>query len=126
MADLNVLDQLAALNATIQTIPINPAAGERTVQKLELVKRGLDDARLGLWARLQGAHSQDVVSFEERFRVRRALELCTRLTADLRLGVMNPSHNEFADLWIAAMELGQAIQTARAQIDMQGGAQEPR
>jgi hypothetical protein len=28
---------------------------------------------------------------------------------------MNPGHPEFADLWIATVELSQAIQAARAQ-----------
>jgi len=121
MADPNVMDQLAALNATIQTIPVSTGDGDPPVQELEAVKRGLDDARLGLWARLQGAHADDVQAFEERFRVRRALELCTRLTADLRIGVMNPEHPEFADLWIATVELSQAIQAARAQLDSRGG-----
>ncbi len=121
MADPNVMDQLAALNATIQTIPITTEDGDRSVEELEAVKRGLDDARLGLWARLQGAHAADVSAFEERFRVRRALELCTRLTADLRVGVMNPEHPEFADLWIATVDLSQAIQAARAQADSRDG-----
>ncbi len=121
MDDSNVMDQLAALNTTIQTIPLSTESGDRSVQELEAVKRGLDDARLGLWARLQGAHSDDVLAFEERFRVRRALELCTRLTADLRIGIMNPEHPEFADLWIATVELSQAIQAARAQADARDG-----
>lgn len=125
MSDPNVLQQLAALNATIQTIPIQVGDGDRSVQNMEEVKRGLDDARLGLWARLQGAHSDNVVAFEERFRVRRTLELCTRLTTDLRLGVMNPEHQEFADLWIAAVELGQTIQSARARPGLDGGG-DPR
>jgi hypothetical protein len=115
MADARVMDQLAALNATIQTIPISADEGNSSVRELEAVKRGLDDARLGLWARLQGANADDVQSFEERFRVRRSLELCTRLTTDLRIGVMNPAHPEFADLWIATVELSQAIQAARVQ-----------
>jgi hypothetical protein len=114
MAEPNVLEQLAALNATLQTIPVGSEDGDHSVEELEEVKRGLDDARLGLWARLQGAHADDVVAFEERFRVRRALELCSRLTTDLRIGVMNPTHPEFADLWIASVELSQAIQAARA------------
>ena len=115
MAETNVMDQLAALNAAIQTIPVSTENGDPLVQDLEAVKRGLDDARLGLWARLQGAHADDVTAFEERFRVRRALELCSRLTTDLRIGIMNPAHPEFADLWIATVELSQAIQAARAQ-----------
>lgn len=120
MAD-NVLHQLAALHETLQSIPIRSAGDRPAMEKLEAVKRGLDDARLGLWARLQGAHANDITAFEERFRIRRALELCSRITTDLRIGIMNPGHPEFADLWIATVELSQAIQEARAQLDQQGG-----
>lgn len=116
MADQKLLEQLAALNATLQAIPLRSAADQPSMEKLEAVKRGLDDARLGLWAKLQGAHAADIRSFEERFRIRRALELCSRITTDLRIGIMNPAHPEFADLWIATVELSQAIQAARAQL----------
>jgi hypothetical protein len=71
MAEPNVLEQLAALNATLQTIPVGSEDGDHSVEELEEVKRGLDDARLGLWARLQGAHADDVVAFEERRSVDR-------------------------------------------------------
>ena len=114
MTSPDVMEQLAALNAAIQTIPIQARTDRKSLERLEEVKQGLDDARLGLWARLQGAHSDDVRTFEERFRARRAVELCSRLTTDLRLGVVDPSHPEFADLWITALDLGKAIQDARA------------
>ena len=116
MTEPNVMAQLAALNAAIQTLPIQPKTDRKSVERLEEVKQGLDDARLGFWARLQGAHSDDVRTFEERFRARRAVELCSRITADLRLGVMDASHPEFADLWIAAMDLTKAVQDARAKL----------
>ncbi len=113
MSDIKVMERLAAFNTAVQAMPI-PVGGEtEAIFKLQEVKRALDDVRLGLWARLQGAHSRDARSFEERFRVRRAMELCLRLTGDLRSGLMNPGHQEYDDLWIAAVELGQAIQTAR-------------
>ncbi len=113
MSDSKVMDQLAAFNSAVQAIPI-PTGGEaEAVLQLQEVKRALDDVRLGLWARLKGAHSKDAREFEERFRVRRAMELCLRLTSDLRSGLMNPGHQEYDDLWIAAVELGQAIQSAR-------------
>jgi len=80
----------------------------------------LDDLRLRLWALLRAAHVEDPVAFEQGFRVRRATELCTRLTADLRNGVMNPQLTEFADLWIASVDLSQAIPAARNQADGEG------
>jgi hypothetical protein len=113
MSDSNVMEQLAAFNSAVQAIPI-PTGGEAAaVLQLQEVKRALDDVRLGLWSRLKGAHSKDARAFEEQFRVRRATELCLRLTSDLRSGLMNPGHQEYDDLWIAAVELGQAIQSAR-------------
>ena len=47
MPDQKLLDQLAALNATLQSIPIRSAADQPAIDTLEAVKRGLDDARLG-------------------------------------------------------------------------------
>lgn len=113
MAESGLLNQLAALNAAIDGIPIVPGVEDDRYHELEEVKRGLDDARLGLWARLQGVRADDAKVFSERFRVRRCLEMCTRLTTDLRLGLMPPEHPEFADLWIEVTELAKAIQEGR-------------
>ncbi len=113
MEESSVLTQLAALNATIDEIPIIPGVEDERFHELEQVKRGLDDARLGLWARLQGVHDDDARVFSERFRIRRCLEMCSRLTTDLQLGLMPADHPEFADLWIAVSELGQEIQAGR-------------
>lgn len=115
MSDSPVLDQLAVLNATIDNIPVIPGADDEHLKQLEAVKRGLDDARLGLWARLQGVHATDAKVFSERFRIRRCLEICTRLTTDLKLGLMPADHPEFSDLWIAVTDLGKAIQEGRAE-----------
>jgi len=117
MSNSSVLDQLAALNASINDIPIVPGVEDDRVHELEAVKRGLDDARLGLWARLQGVHAADAKAFSESFRIRRCLEMCTRLSTDIRLGLMPADHPEFADLWIAVTELGRAIQAGRGAVD---------
>ncbi|NOT09081.1 MAG: hypothetical protein HOP28_12850 [Gemmatimonadales bacterium] len=113
MHDVPLIDRLAELNRAIQaTAPIG-ADGQDAVPNLEELKRGLDDMRLSLWGRLQAAHTDDVRGFEEKFRIRRATELCVRLTADLKAQLMNPAHAEFADLWIGVVELGKTIQAAR-------------
>jgi len=113
MSDSAMLEQLAVLNATIESIPVTPGVDDARLEELEAVKRGLDDARLGLWARLQGVHATDAQVFSERFRIRRCLEICTRLTTDLKLGLMPADHPEFSDLWIAVTDLGNAIQAGR-------------
>jgi hypothetical protein len=113
MAEAGVLNRLAALNAAIDDIPIVPGVEDDAFHELEEVKRGLDDARLGLWARLQGVRENDAKVFSERFRIRRCQEMTTRLTTDLRLGLMPADHPEFADLWIEVTELAKAIQEGR-------------
>jgi hypothetical protein len=121
MADPNISDQLRTLGAWLQTMPVEPAGGDTATEDPEEIKRILDDMRLTLWGRLRASHASDARAFEEQFRARRALELCTRLSTDLKLGIVDPRHKEFGDLWIAAVELGQSIQAARARQSAEAG-----
>ncbi len=114
MPESPLLTQLAALNAAVGEIPIIPGVEDGQFEELEEVKRGLDDMRLGLWGRLQGVRSDDAQAYSERFRIRRCQEICTRLSTDLKLGLMTADHPEFADLWITLNELAAAIQKARS------------
>ena len=113
MSKVSIGDHLARLNIALQALETRPTSGLMPVEELSEVKRALDDLRLRVWALLKAPHDSDPASFEERFRVRRASELCVRLTSDLRAGLLNPVHPEYADLWIATMDLNQAIHAAR-------------
>jgi hypothetical protein len=113
MSEVSIGDHLARLNIALQALETRASRGTMPVDELSEVKRALDDLRLRVWALLKAPHDRDPATFEERFRVRRATELCVRLTADLRAGLLNPAHAEFADLWIATMDLSQAIHNAR-------------
>jgi len=117
MSDVTIGDHLSRLNLTLQALEGRASSGAMPVDDLSDVKRVLDDLRLRIWALLRAAHAEDPAGFEERFRVRRATELSVRLTTDLRAGLMNPRHTEFADLWIAASDLSQAVHAARTQPD---------
>lgn len=116
MSEVSIGDHLARLNIALQGLETRTTRGT-PVDELSEVKRSLDDLRLRVWALLKAPHDRDPASFEERFRVRRATELCVRLTADLRAGLLDPAHSEYADLWIATMDLSQAIHSARNQPD---------
>jgi len=115
MSEVSIGDHLGRLNIALQALETRATRGSMPVEELSEVKRSLDDLRLRVWALLKAPHDRDPATFEERFRVRRATELCVRLTADLRAGLLNSEHPEFADLWIATMDLSQAIHTARNQ-----------
>ena len=119
MTDVSIGDHLSRLNLALSALEAR-TSGATPVAELSECKRVLDDLRLRLWALLRAAHVEDPAGFEQRFRIRRATELCTRLTTDLRNGLMDPRHSEFADLWIATVDLSQAIQAARNQADGEG------
>lgn len=110
MADESLQDRVTALHTALH----GPAAAAGNLPQLEDLKRWLDDTRLRLWGKMQAAHAPSVAEFEERFRVKRATELCTRLTADLKSHLMHPDLPEYSDLWIAVTELAQAVQASRA------------
>jgi hypothetical protein len=115
MSEVSIGDHLARLNIALQGLETRATRASMPVEQLSDVKRALDDLRLRVWALLKAPHDQHPETFEERFRVRRATELCSRLTGDLRAGLLNPQHSEFADLWIATKDLSLAIPTARNQ-----------
>lgn len=108
-----LLAQLSALNAAIETMPIPPSGEPAQLDELEAIKHGLDDARLALWARMQGVRTADARAFAERFRIRRAVELSTRLTTDLQLELLDAGHPEFDDLRAAATDLLHIIERKR-------------
>jgi hypothetical protein len=121
MTDLTLADLLAAMKSAIARLQPGSGPGAVSIEEMENLKGSLDSLRLALWARLQAAHTEEPRTFEERFRLRRATELCSRLTADLQAGLFSPAHAELADLWIVVAELGEAIQAVRHQAGPPGG-----
>ncbi|HSB54513.1 MAG TPA: hypothetical protein VLD58_09165, partial [Gemmatimonadales bacterium] len=117
MPALTISDLLNALQAAIQGLESRSGTDIVSAQELEKVKLRLDDIRLSLWAHLQRLHTDDLTRFEQRFRVRRAGELCVRLRADLDAHLLDADQPEFADLWIITNQLSQAIQTSRQRGD---------
>ena len=113
MPEIPFQDRVTTLQAVLQ-----PSAGTTTPEKptlpeLEELKRWLDDSRLEVWGKLRAAHQPTVPEFEARFRIRRAVDLCNVLTAEFRAGPLNAQLAEAAILGVAALELSQAIRTAR-------------
>jgi hypothetical protein len=113
MDQLTLTDLLAALQAAIRGLEARSGTDAVSVKELERVKVTLDDIRLSLWMHLQRLHVDDVAGFEQKFRVRRAVELCSRLKADLDTHLLDAARPEFADLWIVANDLSRSIQTSR-------------
>ena len=115
MNDPTITDQLARLTVSVQVMEERFTHGERPEGDLSDVKRSLDDLRLRLWGLMQASHAEDPQAFLERFRLRRAIELSGRIAADLRVGTLDPRHKELSDLWITAVDLTRAIESARGE-----------
>jgi hypothetical protein len=111
MAEPSFGDQVSTLNSTLRAIEVRLALGRAPVEDLEDFKSALDDMRLRLWG-LLGSTGGDQ-GFQERFRIRRATEMCRGLGADLRAGAMSGRHTELNALRDAAGELGSSIEQAQ-------------
>lgn len=109
MPDPTLLQHLTALRGAIEALPLPDGPTDEQFETLETVKHGLDDARLNLWARLQGLHTTDLQAFTHRFRAQRAVEICSRLTTDIRLGLLSPDDPAFTTLLGTLLELARAI-----------------
>jgi len=110
MAKPTFVQQVATLNATLETIEDSLANGQAPVEGLEDFKSALDDVRLRLWGLLSAAGGDDYKGFQERFRIRRATEMSRGLGGDLRTGTISGRHRELAGLREAATELTQSIE----------------
>ena len=113
MSDVPFQARITALEAAIRPAADPALPGAASLPELESLKGWLDDVRLDVWGKLQAAHQPAASSFEERFRVQRATEICGRLAADLRAGRVNHQLGEFALLTVTVADLADAIHTAR-------------
>jgi hypothetical protein len=113
MAEPSFADQISTLNSTLRAIEVRLALGRAPAEGLEDFKGSLDDMRLRLWGLLGAAGGEDSRGFQERFRIRRAVEMCRSLAADLRSGAVSGRHPELASLREASAELEQGIRRAQ-------------
>jgi len=104
-------DQVAAFNDVLQQIEARVATGEVGREAVQDFKSAVDDLRLRLWSVLSTGSANDYHAFQERFRLRRAKEICQGLEDDLQHGALNPRNEELVPLGSAAGSLANRIQT---------------
>ena len=97
------------INGAVDAIEVRFKAGEVLVSDIEALKDNIDHARLRLWMMIQAPPAQDRLGYEERFRIRRARELCGRLAKDLTAGKIQTKHPEFAELAVMSLKLQEAV-----------------
>lgn len=116
----NLAEQVLTLNTTLQAIEHRFEQGEVPPEGLEALKSSVDDFRLRVWGVLTAAGADDYRAFQERFRIRRAKELCRSVGSDLRSGKMSGAHADLADLAQAIGQLARSIELARHQARIRG------
>ena len=111
MGDLSFADQVANFNGVLQQIEARVASGDVGREAVADFKSSVDDLRLRLWSVLSTGSANDYRAFQERFRLRRAKEICAGLEDDLQAGALNPRNDELGPLGQAAGRLASRIES---------------
>src|ERR1041385_5177005 len=93
------------ISFAVEAVDVRYRIGELGPADIDDLKRTIDEARLRLWGLLNTASGPEGRVFEERMRIRRAREICTRSSKPLPSGRMNRLHKELAELSGTAAEL---------------------
>jgi hypothetical protein len=110
MTDPAFAGQLSALTAALESFEARIIKEEVPKEALAGLKSAVDDLRLRLWGVLSTGSADDYRAFQERFRLRRATEICDDIESELSTGLMNPRHEELGKLGEAAGGLARRIQ----------------
>lgn len=98
------LPAVITLRSSLRTVDEQLGTGRLSPEHVEDVKAAIDDIRFRLWGVLSAKNTEEYRAFRERFRLRRATEICNGLAADIVDGRLTPTHRE-------ATELRQSIET---------------
>ena len=98
MTSPSPLPAVITLRSSLRTVDEQLGNGKLAPEHVEDVKAAIDDIRFRLWGVLSARSSDEYRAFRERFRLRRATEICTGLAADINDGKLTPNHREAAEL----------------------------
>jgi hypothetical protein len=94
----NLQARLAAMQDTMRRIEQEVMAGSIPPDGMEDFKRAVDDARMRIWAVLTAANTEDPQAFMQRFRLRRAIEICRSVVRDVSDGTLREESDELLEL----------------------------
>jgi hypothetical protein len=106
---MSFTEQVATFHRVLLEIEQRVSSGEVGHEAVADFKSSVDDLRLRLWSVLSAGSANDYRVFQERFRLRRAREICRGLEKDLAAGELSPLHEELEPLGRAATSLGSRI-----------------
>ncbi len=104
MPEQSALPAVITLRSSLKTIDEQLGSGALTPDRVEDIKSAIDDIRFRLWGVLTASNPAEYQAFRERFRLRRATEICHGLATDIVEQRLTPSHREATELR-AALQL---------------------
>jgi hypothetical protein len=105
----SVQGELVRMRIILRDLEARLEAGEVPPEGLPEFKSTVDEIRLRVWALLTAAGSEAPRETAERFRLRRAVELCRDLAQELTSGHLNAEHPEWPEVQQTATRLSIAI-----------------
>jgi hypothetical protein len=105
MPEPSPLPAVVTLRSSLKTIDEQLGSGALSPDKMEDVKSAIDDIRFRLWGVLTASNPAEYQAFRERFRLRRATEICHALAVDIADKRLTPTHREAAELRTALRQL---------------------
>ena len=106
-------EQVGTIKSTLYALEDRVAQGDLPRVALEEFKSAVDDIRLRVWGLLAATSADENQGFQERFRIRRAKELCRAVATDLRAGTLSGRHPELVELQAIGRDLVDAVDVAR-------------
>ncbi len=97
--------RVTAMRETMRRIEQEAVTGAVPAEALEDFKRAVDEARMRIWASLTAANTDDPQAFLQRFRVRRAIDICRSVVKDLAEGGVRSDRAELAELQAIARQI---------------------
>lgn len=101
--------RIAELKKSLSMIELELSRGELSGESLEHFKGTVDNVRTSLLAVLTAAHSDNYAAFIGRFRVRRAVQICQNVLADVIDGHIGGEAPELSEAEAAIMRAADRV-----------------
>jgi hypothetical protein len=113
MTDSLVRQQVDSMRLTLQAVEMQLGSGSLHPAALDDLKSAVDDIRIRIWAIMSAAAEGSDGLAIERFRLRRGIDVCTKLSEEFHSGSLSTRHPEAMMLRDSASLLGRRINEAR-------------
>lgn len=105
----SIPQELTRMRIILEDLEQKLESGGVPAEALSDFKSAVDEIRLRVWALLTAAGADDSRGTAERFRLKRAAELCRSLAQELAAGRMEAAHPEWPELGQTAAHLTEVI-----------------